>query len=289
MAILLPGILGRHLHLVIYFVIESLLISFKDTSYAATGDPLDRSHLVVTFNEEFNKPATFYDPLTQLGTWKTNYFFGDQKNYSSRTLDGDWEIFSDPAYNGVNPFKQSNGLMAIIVGATANPSSPRNHGKRYTTGMLTTEKSFTQTYGYFEIKTTLPAGPGLWPAFWMMSTRQGSYEEFDIMENHGRDPKTVYCSVHRRHIDPPTNVTDTIPIDTVTRPHTYGLLWTARELVWYIDDKEVTRHPNPGINDSMYLLVTIGVGGAWGGYPDATTPIPAQMLVEHVSGYALAP
>jgi hypothetical protein len=38
----------------------------------------------------------------------------------------------------------------------------------------------------------------------------------------------------------------------------------------------------------MYVLVNLAVGGSWGGDPDATTPLPGRMLVDHVRVYRLA-
>ncbi|MCE0523809.1 MAG: glycoside hydrolase family 16 protein [Methylacidiphilales bacterium] len=255
-------------------------------AYASDDYTLDRSRLILSFDEEFDSPVSFYNPKTGKGTWKTNFFFGDQKGYSSRTLDPDWEIFSDKAYNGVNPFTQTRHLMVITVAKNKDTGNSLNHGKRYTAGMLTTEKSFQQTYGYFEVKVALPSGIGLWPAFWMLSTTRGSNEEIDCMENLGKDSGTVYCSIHKLDVAQPINVTHPITIGTATSMHTYGVLWTATDLIWYIDDKEVARSSNPGLKDPMYLLVTIGVGGSWGGYPNSTTKFPSQMRIEHVRVYS---
>lgn len=254
---------------------------------AAPGDKLDRSHLVCTFHEEFSSPITFYDPNTGKGTWKTNYFCGHQEDFTSRTLPGQEEIVCDIQYNGVNPFRQSNGSFTIIVANDLNPDDPKNAGHRYSSGVLTTEKSFSQAYGYFEMRAQLPTGPGLWPAFWLLSATAGADQEIDGMENLGHDSKTIFCSIHIRDLAPPINRTLPVPVNTVTRMHTYGVLWTADKIAWYVDDSEVAETPNPGLNDSMYLLVAIAVGGPWGGHPDAATRFPAKLVIDHIRAYQL--
>lgn len=50
-----------------------------------------------------------------------------------------------------------------------NPQSIANEveGYDYTSGMLNTYSSFSQTYGYFEMRADMPTDRGAWPAFWL--------------------------------------------------------------------------------------------------------------------------
>lgn len=64
-----------------------------------------------------------------------------------------------------------------------------------------TNGKFTQTYGRFEARLKLPKGQGIWPAFWMLGADIGSVGwpnsgEIDIMENVGKEPNTVYGTIH---------------------------------------------------------------------------------------------
>ena len=43
----------------------------------------------------------------------------------------------------------------------------------YISGMLTTQNSFAQKYGYFEIRSKIPVGVAVWPAFWMLADDGG--------------------------------------------------------------------------------------------------------------------
>ena len=72
---------------------------------------------------------------------------------------------------------------------------------RYTSARLLTKGKFAATYGRFEARLKLPAGQGLWPAFWMLGDnidavgwpRSG---EIDVMENIGKEPSTVHGTLH---------------------------------------------------------------------------------------------
>src|SRR6202035_2719519 len=72
---------------------------------------------------------------------------------------------------------------------------------QYTSARLKTEGKFAIAYGRIEARIKLPAGQGIWPAFWMLGAgipkagwpRSG---EIDIMENIGREPSMVHGTVH---------------------------------------------------------------------------------------------
>src|SRR3712207_8253598 len=53
-------------------------------------------------------------------------------------------------------------------------------------------RSFAQEYGRFELRGRLPAGQGLWPAFWLLPVDTSWPPEIDVMEGLGSEPTTVY-------------------------------------------------------------------------------------------------
>jgi beta-glucanase (GH16 family) len=74
------------------------------------------------------------------------------------------------------------------------------HGQ-YTSARLKTQGKFTTKYGRVEARIKLPAGQGIWPAFWMMGAdiHEAGWPkggEIDIMENIGREPSMVHGTVH---------------------------------------------------------------------------------------------
>ena len=58
------------------------------------------------------------------------------------------------------------------------------------------------TYGKFEMRAKLPAGRGVWPAFWMLPVTHSDDNlldgEIDIMEYVGYEPGIVWFSVHNK-------------------------------------------------------------------------------------------
>jgi beta-glucanase (GH16 family) len=262
------------------------------TARAANGDRLDRSKLTLTFDEEFDNPLSLWNPRSGEGRWKTCYWFGWQPpgrgcvDKSSRTIDTDGSryVLVDPAYNNVNPFHLSGGLLTIINDKNGHPEDPKTGGREYTAGLITTEPSFSQLYGYFEIRTQLPVGSGLWPAFWMAQADHLVPFELDVMENYGRDSNTVYCTAHWGD---GTETGFPVKVDGVQQQRTYGVLWTSEDIVWYVDDVEVARSRNKDLHAPMYVIASMGVGGKpeTAGLPDDNTKFPAEMVVDYIRVY----
>ncbi len=285
-------------HALQWILAGSLALVVRDANaLAAQGDHLDRSKLVLTFAEQFGGPLSRYNPATRNGRWKTSYDFGFQGGGpSSRTLGDELEVYSDPSYNGVNPFVQGEGSLDLTAALDREPKNPLNAGKRFTSGLLTTSPSFKQAYGYFELKAALPQGAGLWPAFWLTAPLNPAISapqfqgEIDVMEMLGKDPATIYCSAHWPQDQTAlTQRFKTLPVQVAetASPHTYGVLWTHTDLVWFVDDEEVARMANPGLDRPMMILINLAVGGHWGGPPTSDTRFPARMRLFALHVYRL--
>ncbi len=252
-----------------------------------------------TFDDEFNS-ISLYNSSTGSGVWKTSFISGNQtgsQSFTSRTLapNAEQEIYVDPSYAGngstalgLNPFSISNGVLTITAANTPTSDLAALSGFKYTSGLLTTEKSFSQTYGYFEMKAELPAGQGVWPAFWLLPTDGTWPPELDVMEQVGGG--NVYETSHYRNASGATTQSafaTYVPGNT-TGFHTYGVLWTSTTLSWYVDGVEVaTAAPPSDMNKPMYMLVNLAVGGTWPGSPPSNFTT-AQMEVDYVRAYSLA-
>ena len=53
---------------------------------------------------------------------------------------------------------------------------------QYTSGEVTTQGLFSQTYGHFEILAKMPEANGFWPAFWLLPENGGWPPEIDVVE-----------------------------------------------------------------------------------------------------------
>ena len=282
---------------------DSVLIRDTQVSSLTASDFLlahSTSGMTLTFDDEFNS-LSLYNGATGAGTWKTSFGFGTQTgsgSWTSRTLapNGEQEIYVDPTYAGtgsgttalgLNPFSISNGVLTITAAQTPTADLSSLNGYKYTSGLLTTQNSFAQTYGYFEMKAELPTGQGVWPAFWLVPENStGTTNELDVMENIGGS--TVYTTAH---YDTLAGAAQTQWANVVsglsTGFHTYGLLWTAQDLVWYIDGKAVAEMATPsGMNQPMYMLVNLAIGGTWAGSAPANFT-SAQLEIDYIRAYSL--
>lgn len=140
----------------------------------------------------------------------------------------------------------------------------RNPAKRCRLPLgLTTHDGMSWRYGYVEMRARVPYRRGAWPSFWMLSTaeyRQAACKaEVDIFESfawtNGVIP-TLHKWIGRTHaqlgegygkgsrwfqFSQPETLNDEF--------HVYGLEWTPRELVFYIDGKRYYSCPIDNAHD----------------------------------------
>lgn len=255
--------------------------------------------LPLTFADEFDA-LSLYDARTRRGRWKTSFAHGPQRGamaWDSRTLKGNHErqIYVDPAFPGsgfmplgLNPFAVSQGILSI----KAEPTTPKAKDQLwrfgYASGLLTSQPSFSQRYGYFELRAKLPRGKGLWPAFWLLPSRGGWPPELDVLEQTGGD--VVLQTAHFAKVGGPAEVGHKTTVEGATTAfHTYGVLWTAERITWFIDGEQTAAAPTPpDMHGAMYLLLNLAVGGSFAGDPDPTTPWPAHFEIDYVRAYGLA-
>jgi Ca2+-binding RTX toxin-like protein len=279
------------------------LANVSASSLTANSFQLDvnTSALKMTFDDEFNSLSLARNSDGLGGTWKTNFDFGiayGTKSLSSHTLlnNEEQEIYVSPDYAGdavkgtaglgINPFSVQDGVLTITAEKTPDALKGDLWNMPYTSGLLTTQNSFAQQYGYFEIKAALPQDHGAWPAFWLLPADGTNPLELDVMENVGGD--MAYQTAH--FSDAFGAKTKESFANFVSDPgsfHTYGMLWTAKEVAWYIDGVEVSSMPTPtDMNKPMFMLVNLAVGGNWAG---AATFDSTEMKVDYVHAYSVDP
>lgn len=226
---------------------------------------------------------------TEGGAWRPSFY----ADGSLRTLadNAEKQIYMDPAYKGlgVNPFSINNGVLTIHAD-TSSAAVKAATGFDYTSGMISSKSGFSQTYGYFESRMQLPSENGTWPAFWLLP-QDGSWPpEIDIFEAIGRDDGKVFTTSHTNSTGRHTSVSAATYVgDTSNEFHTYGLLWTKENLVWYIDGEEVFRTKTPDdMHKPMYMIANLAVGGYWPGNPDADFD-GADLKIDYMKAYQLDP
>jgi beta-glucanase (GH16 family) len=166
----------------------------------------------------------------------------------------------------------------------------------YTSARLNTHDHFDQMYGRFEARIKVPAGTGLWPAFWMLGSNIGDVGwpacgEFDIMEMAGSNPSINHASVHGTSAE--KTGTYALPSGKLSDAfHLYALEWTPDHLTWFIDDvayqtftkaQLVPMGMSWGLDHPFYVLLNLAVGGSFDGPPGRGTTFPVQLFVDRVS------
>ena len=258
------------------------------------GLSIDTSSMKMTFDDEFTNGLSIWNGTS--GTWRTT---GQGSGEDMHHIAGQENVYVDSTWHGndgkmaaINPFSVQDGILNITATQLTAAQSADNYGLEWASGILTTKPSFSQEYGYFDVRAKLPAGQGFWPAFWLMPENGSWPPELDVMEDLGGNPNTVYMTSHSDATGTHTYLQSAAPVSgTTTSFHDYGVLWTPTELVWYIDGNEVAEQATPSdMHTPMYMLLNLGVGDstAWGGGPNGSTPTSATMQVDYVHAYSLA-
>lgn len=190
----------------------------------------------------------------------------------------------------VDPFSTADGVLTISMNPVAAEDQSKFFNYEYTSGMINSAASFSQTYGYFEIRTKLAAGQGLHDAFWMLPIDGSWPPELDIVEQRGSDPGNVITVAHAIDDDQQISYSKQFSVPTATTEfHTYGLDWEPDYLTWYIDGIAVRTMPTwEGMDKPMYMIANLGGGGPWAGKPNSTTAWPAQMQIDYIRAFASA-
>ncbi|RTM05627.1 MAG: glycosyl hydrolase family protein, partial [Bradyrhizobiaceae bacterium] len=274
-------------------------ITFKNTqvsSFTASNFvlPLDTSNLSLTFNDDFNS-LSLSNGVS--GIWSTTFGFVGATPLSSRTLQatGEQQIYVDSGYAGtgatalgLDPFSINNGVLSITAQATPTDLQSQLYGIGYTSGLLTTQSSFAQTYGYFEMRAQLPTASGAWPAFWLLPAAGTNPPELDILEASGMTPSSILTTAHDIGVPGAVAATTSFIPGAGTGMHTYGLLWKPDYITWYIDGAQVFQIATPAdMNQPMYMLLNLAVGGSVGGTPDAQGLASSPFQIDYVRAYAL--
>lgn len=177
---------------------------------------------------------------------------------------------------------------------------------KYTSARLKTRGKFAAEYGKIEARIQLPAGQGIWPAFWMLGDDIGAVGwprcgEIDIMENIGPEPSINHATVHGPGYSNSHGISQSFTLPAGQRFaddfHVFSIEWSPKEVQFFVDAQPYhTVTPAslpPGavwvFNHRFFLLLNVAVGGAWPGSPDASTVFPQKMLVDYVRVYQHRP
>ncbi len=170
----------------------------------------------------------------------------------------------------------------------------------YFSGKIHTKKKFEFMYGTVEVKAKLPEGYGLWPAIWMLGgdidiNNWPSCGEIDIMEYVGKEPHTIYTSLHNSSSFGNTIHSKKTIINTIEEGfHIYKMKWTEKAIEFYIDNLKVYVYnpieknlKNWPYNKPFYLVFNMAIGGDFGGPKVDDSIFPQEFIIDYVKVYSL--
>jgi beta-glucanase (GH16 family) len=202
-----------------------------------------------------------------------------------------------------NSYVQSGNL--VIKAVREKYTGPDGVTREFTSARLKTQGKFAQAYGRFEARIKIPGGQGMWPAFWMLGddidkVAWPACGEIDIMENIGKEPDTIYGSIHGPGFIGSAGLGSPYKLPNAQQFaddfHLFAVEWEPDVIRFYVDDHLYSTRSRaelkPGwkwpFDHPFFLLLNLAVGGDWPGDPDATSTFPRSMLVDFVRVYRLA-
>jgi beta-glucanase (GH16 family) len=199
-----------------------------------------------------------------------------------------------------NAYVGTDGYLHIV----AAQSSPGV----YTSARLKTQGLFSFRYGRFEVRAQIPEAQGYWPAAWLLGNDLAhvgwpACGEMDVQErvDAPTHPDTTIGSVHGPGVTGGNIGTAyAFPAgQTAASFHTYGMIWSPGKVAYYVDDPatpyvvytpaSIAGFPGaiwPFDTGPSFIILNLAIGGDYPGSPDASTPFPAQSLIDYVRIYA---
>lgn len=212
---------------------------------------------------------------------------------------GEGQYYTDRSENA----RIEQGLLVIEA------RQERFEDRYYTSARLKSQGLAEFQYGRIEARIKVPAGAGLWPAFWMLGADFERDEsnpidsnwpdvgEIDIMEYVGREPNLVVGTVHGPGYSGAGGLGRWSPQDEPIADafHTYAIEWDETGIRWFFDGEEYWFLGPEGVGDRewvfdrpFFMLLNLAVGGTFPGPVALDLEFPVHLFVDHVRVYQRA-
>jgi beta-glucanase (GH16 family) len=247
----------------------------------------NNDHVLAYFDEvayESYVPATpVYDQLVWADEFEVDgaidadkWFHQTQLPIPGSWYNGEIQHYTDRIENAV----VENGHLRIV--ARRETFTDQGYTKQFTSARLNSKFAFT--YGRVEIRAKLPAGPGTWPAMWMLGKNieePGAYwqqqgfgttswpacGEIDIMEHWGSNQDYVSSAIHTpSSFGGTVNVGGRVLPNATTEFHDYSMIWTPENMIFQVDGfthyvyEPELRNPSTWPFDAdQYLLLNVAI------------------------------
>ena len=221
-------------------------------------------------------------------------FDGDAIDEANWTYDlgaGGWgngeaQFYTDRPENA----RLENGMLVIEA------RQERYEESYYTSARLKTQGLQEFQYGRIEARLKVPAGRGLWPAFWMLGSNFSTVGwpdcgEIDIMEYIGREPDLILGTIHGPGYAGALGLShwNRQDYDIADDFHTYAVEWDEDQIAWFYDGDEYGSYARTDVgtrewvfDQPFFIILNLALGGTLPGPIGLDTVFPAQYLVDYV-------
>jgi beta-glucanase (GH16 family) len=213
------------------------------------------------------------------------------RHWRAELGDGGWGDDQLQRYTGdpANAALDGRGRLAI--------TARRSAAGAITSARLITKGLVAARHGRVEARIKVPAGRGMWPAFWLLGTDIDAVGwprcgEIDVMEVVGSEPRTVHGTLHgpgHAGVGLGIGAAHDAGLDLTERFHVYAVDWAPGRITWSLDGAPYStlgRADVPGgarvFEHDFFLLVNLAVGGSWPGNSTDDPPLPATMLIDWI-------
>jgi len=171
----------------------------------------------------------------------------------------------------------------------------------WTSARLVTKNKLHIKYGRIVIRAKVPAGVGLWPAFWMLGDSMDKEGwplagEIDIMEWVGKKPLEALGTLHGPGYfgDHGCGGKTELAAPASDDWHEFSINWKPNEISWFVDETEYFKAtpesvaPNQWVYEHpFYFLLNLAVGGNLGGPLAGDLPSSNKLHVDYIRVYEL--
>ena len=174
----------------------------------------------------------------------------------------------------------------------------KKEGDAYTSTRITTANKKEFQYGRMEVRAKIPTGKGIWPAFWMLGSNISKVGwpkcgEIDILEYVGREPNTIFTTLHTQDSHGNSVNTKKTEIKDIEEGfHIYAIDWTKDKIEFLVDNQsvyvfspEVKNENTWPYNQPFYFIINVAVGGNFGGHDIDNNIFPQQFVIDYIRVY----
>jgi beta-glucanase (GH16 family) len=265
-----------------------ILLSFVLATSSFSGceadnfQKLDSRNWTLTWSDEFtgqkNQPPDPKKWAFDLGQGQNGWGNGEFQTYTNR-----------PENIGLD------GNGNLVITALNVPFG----GANFSSARIKTQGLFSQKYGRFEARIKTPYGPGIWPAFWMLSETITQVPwpqcgEIDILELRGQQPNTIIGTLHGPGYsggNPVNRFYSLLNGRFDNDFYVYAVEWSEDKIDFFVNDYlygSISSKDVPGewvYNTPFFMILNVAVGGNFVGFPTNQTPFPQSMTVDYVRVY----